>query len=141
MDEEFRLPNRVQEKFKTWNDAYSVERLKEWSLKDLQSEQYKFEGKVEILKTEFKRGRLVTPEMAEAIGKEPLTHEELRKIRRRIDDEADKIRSNFKVAVGKKEAEEATRKQEFMNSVKEAFEAGRDFVFSILLLLQKIFGR
>jgi hypothetical protein len=103
-------PERVEEKVEDWREKYSVEHLAELTKEDVTSAQLEFMNEVRTLKTEYNRGRLVSAEMAEVLGREPYTHDQLRDIRRYIQDEADKISMNFKRAKGRIERERANRR-------------------------------
>lgn len=103
-------PERVEEKFEEWNERYCVEKLEELSLSDLEGEMALFEAEVIRFRTEYKPGRLVTPEMAAVYGKEPLTQEQFREVRRLINEEAKEIRMNFKRAMGRRRELEKERR-------------------------------
>lgn len=59
-----------------------------------------FDAEVIRFRTEYKPGLLVTPEVAAMYGKEPLTQEQFREVRRLINEKAKEIRMNFKRAMG-----------------------------------------
>ena len=80
---------------------------------ELQSQKHLFEAKVKEFKAEYNPGRLVTPEMAQIAGKEPLTQNQFRRVRRMIDDEADKVRMNFERAIGRRREKETERRNSF----------------------------
>lgn len=94
-------PPRVEDKFERWNKTYSVTRLEELTISDIDSAEIEFQNKVERLKTEYRPGRLINPAMAQIAGKEPFTQEEFRQVRCHISDEAEQIRMNFKQARGR----------------------------------------
>ena len=96
-------PERVEQKFEQWEERYSVEKLEELTLKDLEAEMLSFDSEVAQFRTEYNPGRLVTPAMAAAAGKEPLTQNEFREVRRLINEKARDIRFNFKRAKGRRE--------------------------------------
>lgn len=106
-------PERVEDKFKKWEETYAVENLEELPENKLQSQKHLFEAKVKEFKAEYNPGRLVTPEMAQIAGKEPLTQNQFRRVRRMIDDEADKVRMNFERAIGRRREKETERRNSF----------------------------
>jgi len=103
-------PERVQRKVEDWKERYSVENLADLPASEITSVRLEFRNEVQRLKTEYKRGRLVTPERAEAAGKEPYTRSQLREIRRYIRNEADNITINFRRARGRIEREKSDRR-------------------------------
>lgn len=107
-------PERVEEKFKKWEETYAVEKLEELPENKLQSLKHLFEAEVKEFKTEYNPGRLVTSETAQIAGKEPLTQNQFRKVRRMIDDEADKVRMNFERAIGRRREKETERRNSFL---------------------------
>lgn len=106
-------PERVEDKFKKWEETYAVENLEELPENKLQSQKHLFEAEVKEFKAEYNPGRLVTPEMAQIAGKEPLTQNQFRRVRRMIDDEADKVRMNFERAIGRRREKETERRNSF----------------------------
>ena len=96
-------PERVEQKFEQWEERYSVEKLEELTLEDLDIERLAFDSEVAKFRTQYNPGRLVTPAMAAAAGKEPLTQNEFREVRRLINEKARDIRFNFKRAKGRRE--------------------------------------
>jgi len=106
-------PERVKQKFEKWEVTYAVDKLEELPENKLRSKKHLFEAEVNEFKAEYNPGRLVTPEMAQIAGKEPLTQNQFRRVRRMIDDEADKVRMNFDRAIGRRKEMETERRNSF----------------------------
>ena len=132
------LPQNVEETVEYWKKTYSVEDLQELGIERINSKQLLFENEVDRLKARYRRGRLVSKEMVEVAGREHRTEDELQQIRRRIENEANEIRMNFRRAEGRAEKEGTKRKIVFLNALSTAFDSARDFVLSLLLLLRKL---
>lgn len=103
-------PERVEDKFSEWEERYAVEKLEELTYSDLKSERWSFSAEVDVFRTEYNPGRLVTPEMAAVAGKEPLTQEQFREVRRLIREKEREIQMNFKRAMGRRKREEQERR-------------------------------
>src|SRR6056297_3141292 len=106
-------PERVKQKFEKWEETYAVDKLEELPENKLRSQKHLFEAEVKEFKAEYNPGRLVTPEMAQIAGKEPFTQNQFRRVRRMIDDEADKVRMNFERAIGRRKEMETERRNRF----------------------------
>jgi len=115
-------PERVKEKFEEWDERYSVEKLEELSLSDLRSEKASFDAEVIIYRTEYNPGRLVTPAMAAAAGKEPLTQDQFEEVRRLINEKAKEIQMNFKRAKGRRRDKEEEQRKDFWGEVTDGLD-------------------
>jgi len=98
-------PPRVEDKFERWHETYSVNRLEELTISDIEAAELEFRNEVEKLRTEYRPGSSITPAMAQLAGKEPFTQAEFREVRRCITDEAEQIRMNFRQARGRRREE------------------------------------
>jgi hypothetical protein len=112
-------PERVADKLEQWQDSHSVENLEEMTPDEVRSAELQFLNEVQRLKARYKRGRLVTPEMAQVAGYEPLTDSQLQDVRQCIQDEADRIQLNFEKARSRIERREAERRGEVRKDVAE----------------------
>lgn len=110
-------PDRVEKKFEMWEETYSVDNLAEMTVDNIESAELQFLNEVRRLKTEYRPGRLVTPEMAKIHGKEPLTQSEFREVRRLIGDKSDQMQMNFTRAKGRRKREREQREAEYKADV------------------------
>lgn len=110
-------PPRVEDKFERWHETYSVERLEELTISDIEAAELEFRNEVERLRTEYRPGSSITPAMAQLAGKEPFTQAEFRKVRRCISDEAEQIRMNFKQARGRRQREREQQRANLLTRV------------------------
>jgi hypothetical protein len=110
-------PPRVKDKFENWEETYSVTRLEELSVSDIESAKLEFQAEVEVLKTEYRPGQLINSALAQVVGKEPFTQEEFGEVRRHISDKADEIRMNFKQAKGRRRRENKQQRASFITNL------------------------
>lgn len=110
-------PPRVENKFERWHETYSVDRLEELTISDIEAAELKFRNEVERLKTEYRPGKSVTPALAQVYGKEPFTQQEFREVRRCISDESEQIQMNFKQAKGRRKQHREYRQDSFWTNV------------------------
>lgn len=110
------------DKFEKWDEIHTVDHLSDMSIRDIESERLKFESKVKMFKSRYRRGRSVNAAMAKIAGKEPYTHEQLREARQFIKDEADRIRPRFKRAKGIKKEERRKSWRGFLANLADCIE-------------------
>jgi hypothetical protein len=114
------LPSdRMTDVCERWDDIYTVDRLTDMHLSNIQSKRYEFEAEVIEVNPYHDRGERVNPAMAKMMGREPYTHEQLREARRRIEDKADRVRARFEQAEGIKQEHEQERWHTFLTSLVE----------------------